>query len=114
MTTDLNNGVHPLQAAAQESATAKSTAQQAESAAAASKSAEQEAVTARQTAEAEVARLQPLLEEAKRAQERAQEQQHNAEQTLSVKQVGHSNSTCIVLHGYYWHCSRMAARLKCR
>ena len=28
-----------------------------------------------------------MLEEAKRSQERAQEQQHNAEQTLSVKQV---------------------------
>ena len=78
---------HAMQAAEEASASAKSTAEQAEAAAAASKSAEEEAVSAREAAEGEVARLQPLLEEAKRSQERAQEQQHNAEQTLSVKQV---------------------------
>lgn len=76
-----------LQEAASDTASAKSTAEQAAAAAVTAQAAEQAAVTARQAAEAEVSRLQPLLEEAQRATERAGEQQHNAEEQLSVKQA---------------------------
>ncbi len=74
-----------VQAETEAAATAKEAAEQAVKAAAESRSSEEEQKAARQAADAQLATTQAQLEDAQRAQQRAIEQQHNAEEVLSVK-----------------------------
>ena len=74
-----------MQAETEAAAAAKDQAEQAVKPAVESKANEEEQKAARQAAELQFASIQALLEEAQRAQQRAQEQQHNAEEVLSVK-----------------------------
>lgn len=74
-----------LQAETEAAAAAKEAAEQAVKAAAESRSSEEEQKAARQAADAQLATTQAQLEDAQRAQQRAIEQQHNAEEVLSVK-----------------------------
>lgn len=74
-----------LQAKTEAAAAAKEAAEQAVKAAAESRSSEEEQKAARQAADAQLATTQAQLEDAQRAQQRAIEQQHNAEELLSVK-----------------------------
>ena len=74
-----------LQAETEAAAAAKEAAEQAVKAAADSRSSEEEQKAARQAADAQLAATQAQLEDAQRAQQRAIEQQHNAEEVLSVK-----------------------------
>ena len=66
-------------------AAARDLADQSVKAATDSKSAEEEQKTARQAADTQLATVQSQLAEAQRARQRALEQQHNAEEVLSVK-----------------------------
>lgn len=74
-----------LQAKTEAAAAVKEAAEQAVKAAAESRSSEEEQKAARQAADAQLATTQAQLEDAQRAQQRAIEQQHNAEELLSVK-----------------------------
>ncbi len=74
-----------LQDETEAAAAAKEAAEQAVKAAAESRSSEEEQKAARQAADAQLATTQAQLEDAQRAQQRAIEQQHNAEEVLSVK-----------------------------
>ena len=74
-----------LQAEMEAAAAARELADQSVKAAADSKSAEEEQKAARQAADTLLATVQSQLEETQRARQRAQEQQHNAEEVLSVK-----------------------------
>ena len=74
-----------LQAETEATVAARDLADRSVKAAASSKAAEEEQRTACQAADAQLATVQNQLEETQRAQQRSQEQQHNAEEVLSVK-----------------------------